>query len=252
MNRLTAEAAEAFFSQNKGGSILAKKCRCLYIAYGMKRPYLHFYQLGQRGMLVQFQDQLLLDLADASPEEAGIFLRMLPGRHCLTTSKGEGALVLPYLGETFPQEHQVFVEKGRAGDVSPQLVEDPPPRACHQLFISRFGKSLGDYDAFYCDYFYRRKKGLAKLFAWREKGQMVGALLATDIEEKSAVLSTLAVEKSWERKGVARGLLRATTARLAPRESAIISKGPEVDGLYQRLGFTPRERILTVTLGGTE
>lgn len=253
MRKLSEEAAAAYFFAKPQNGLLWQKCRSLLKAYGASRPYLQLYQVGDVGVLALFEDKALVQLGGAPPEEIGAFLNMLSGRWQLTAEEGDGALLLPFLkGEIFPRCHQVFVEKKASGERVPQLIENASPKECHQLFQRRFAEDVGAFDAFYCDYFYRHQKGLSQLFAWCEAGEIVGALLATDVEEGAAGISTVAVEKAWEGKGIARKLLEGTVQRLAPREVWCISKGPEVDGLYRKLGFTPRERILTVTLGGTE
>ena len=72
--------------------------------------------------------------------------------------------------------------------------------------------------------------------AW-DNERLVGVARSLTDFEYCCYLSDLAVDTSYQRKGIGRELVRLTQSRLGPRAKIILLAAPKAEGYYPRIGF---------------
>lgn len=72
--------------------------------------------------------------------------------------------------------------------------------------------------------------------AWDDE-QLVGVARSLTDFEYCCYLSDLAVDTSYQRKGIGRELVRLTQSRLGTRAKIILLAAPKAEGYYPRIGF---------------
>ena len=76
--------------------------------------------------------------------------------------------------------------------------------------------------------------------AW-EGDKLVGVARSVTDFEYCCYLSDLAVDVSYQRQGIGRGLIEVTQSRLGPNAKIILLAAPKARGYYPRLGFEAHE-----------
>lgn len=73
--------------------------------------------------------------------------------------------------------------------------------------------------------------------AW-EGEKLVGVARSVTDFEYCCYLSDLAVDESYQKRGIGRELIRRTQSKLGPRAKLILLAAPKAESYYPRIGFT--------------
>jgi len=82
--------------------------------------------------------------------------------------------------------------------------------------------------------------------AWDDE-KLVGIARSVTDFEHCCYLSDLAVDSSYQRKGIGRELVRLTQSRLGPRAKIILLAAPQAETYYPRIGFEAHKSAWILT-----
>lgn len=74
--------------------------------------------------------------------------------------------------------------------------------------------------------------------AW-DGEKLVGVARSVTDFEYCCYLSDLAVDESYQKKGIGRELIRCTQSRLGPKAKVILLAAPQAEAYYPKIGFEP-------------
>jgi len=197
-----------------------------------------FYLIGENAALSVTGKAALLAGNVEDKEEFSDFLLFL------------GIDEIECMGVTLPEfeeesfEVLCFNDIKTSNDRQLEIKKEPPPVEVWSI-LNEAGASISK-DNFYADFCMRRNKGMAKIYALKEKGKYVSTAGVYAMNAEEAYMSFVATLASYRKKGYASALCTCLAKDLGDR-AVYIACEKELSNLYIKAGFTPFAKMVRLT-----
>ncbi len=231
-------------------SVLGTKIMCQINAYGLERDFLSVWCCTNEdetilAVICKFEDSMtLVSRAEDNSDDIRIFLDMIGfGSLCCSY---ETAVKLNYTDFT---TKKAYIYKGKYdGEVFGELTEDCY-KDCYSFICKNIPDSFADtkeaYLSFLSDFTYRKRRGLARIKGFAEKGVTYSCALTSAETNSSAIISGVACDASYRKSGLGKKTVLSVAEELKSenRNVYVIALNESAEGFYEHIGFEFTENI---------
>ncbi len=232
------------------GSILGTKIMCQIKAYGFGRDFLSVWccvtdENKIVAVISKFDDNVTLMCGETEvTEDINAFLGMI-GYSSLCCSR-DTAVKLGF-ADSVTKNAYIYAgsyDGGILGELGEELY-----RGCYALICESIPDSFSSdeeaYLSFLSDFTFRKRRGLARLKGFTEKGRVRSCALTGAETEEAAIISGVACVSSDRKKGLGKltVLSLAEELKRENKDAYVIALNESAEGFYEHIGFQFTEKI---------
>ncbi len=229
--------------------ILGTKVMCQINAYGLERDFLSVWQCQDGdnlyGIICKFEDSMtLVGRFDKCSEDVKLFLEMIGYRHICCTS-----FVAEKLKYTDYTNKKGYVYTGKYEDEAFEEFTEDYYKDCYSLISEHIPESFENtteaYLAFLSDFTYRKRRGLARIKGYSEKGRVYSCALTAAETEDSAIISGVVCAPEGRKSGIGKKTVLSIAKELQKenKKAYVIALNESAEGFYEHIGFELKEKI---------
>ena len=208
------------------------KIAAIALAYGFDKRFSMFWMDDAReAAYCLVDDTMIISGTVVQPAEAASFVRLSGAKTLIGAIRNLERMGLK------PLTTGAIVQKDIRRHLSPPpAMEDAPIREMYRL-LEDAGLLKDEFEAFYLDLSHRLRHQIAQVVTKYVEGKLVGCGVISAITPGTAILSALAVEKSFRKKGYGKELLARAEELLNGKTLFVFTDSPENTRFYQSRGF---------------
>lgn len=200
-------------------------------AYGFDKSFACFW-LDDSSDVVFCQSDGLMILSGTvmDPSEIREFLRAVGSQAVICAVRNAEALGLPV-----SDSGDVLKKRAEPGEVLPEASGEVNIREIYSLLEGE--GMVEEFEPFYLDLSHKLRHGAALALTEKREGGLAGCAVVSSISEGSAILSALAVEERFRRRGIGSKLVHQVEKSLPGKTVYVFREKEKNREFYKSLGY---------------